>query len=106
MLLFEEAHQFFEMLDAYKKGNSDRVRALQLKGGSEWTRELVNDNESKTCEYTHVCIGGFTQPEPLEREISKTPNDGLTNRWQMAFPPPEFPEFSESKSIAFSFFTG
>ncbi|GAQ84426.1 hypothetical protein KFL_001880190 [Klebsormidium nitens] len=96
MLLFEEAHQFFEMLDAYKKGNNDRVRALQLKGGSSWTRELVNDNnESKTCEYTHVCIGRFTQPEPLQRELSKTPNDGLMNRYQMAFPPPEFPDFSQ-----------
>ncbi|GAQ92740.1 hypothetical protein KFL_011160020 [Klebsormidium nitens] len=84
------------MLDAYKKGNSDRVRALQLKGGSAWTRELVDDKcESKTCEYTHVCIGGFTQPEPLHREISKTPNDGLMNRYQTAFPPPEFPDFSQ-----------
>jgi hypothetical protein len=42
-LFFDEGQQLFEMLDAYKKGNGDRVRTLQLKGGNKWTRELVND---------------------------------------------------------------
>lgn len=94
-LFFKEAHQFFEMLDAYRKGNSDRVRALQLKGGTKWSRELVNDNQSKTCEYTHVNIAGYTQPEPLKREVERTPNDGLMNRWQIVFPQPLFPDFGE-----------
>lgn len=91
LLLLDESSQFFEMLDAYKKGNSDRARALQWRGNGPWTRELVNDTENKTCPFTNVVICGFTQPEPLEREIMKTPNDGLPNRWLCGFPPPSFP---------------
>lgn len=94
-LFFDEGQQFFEMLDTYKKGNADRVRTLQFKGGGKWTRELVNDNASKTCPWTHLPISGYTQPEPLEREINKTPNDGLLNRWQTVFPPPMFPTFGK-----------
>jgi hypothetical protein len=95
-LFFDEGQKFFEMLDTYKKGNADRVRTLQLKGGGKWTRELVNDNASKTCPWTHLPISGYTQPEPLEREINKTPNDGLLSRWQTVFPLPMFPTFGES----------
>ncbi|GAQ80642.1 hypothetical protein KFL_000580370 [Klebsormidium nitens] len=94
-LFFEEGQQFFETLYNYKKGNSDRIRALQLKGGSQWTRELVGDQEERSCPFTHVPITGYTQPEPLMREVSKTPNDGLLNRWTTVFPEPVFPAFED-----------
>jgi hypothetical protein len=102
-LFFDEGQQLFEMLDAYKKGNGDRVWTLQLKGGNKWTRELVNDSSAaKTCPWTHLPIAGYTRPEPLEREIKKTPNDGLLNRWQTVFPPPMFPTLGTSMNARFS----
>jgi hypothetical protein len=79
LLLLDEAFQFFETMDAYKKGNQDRVTVLKLKGGSEWSRENVNDNDNMMCPYTHLAITGFTQPEPIAEEIAKVPNDGLSN---------------------------
>jgi hypothetical protein len=100
LLHLEEAQQFFETLDCYKKGHADRITALKLKGGSSWYRETVNENDKRSCPYTHVIVTDFTQPEPIAREIEKTPNDGLLYRWNFSFCPLEYPTFGKRKQKA------
>jgi hypothetical protein len=46
LLHLDEALQFFESMDCYKKGNIDRITALKLRGGNDWSRETVSENEN------------------------------------------------------------